>query len=772
MQSIINFITNRFSTNPGDKIHTQSLIESGDIPTNFICPLSKKIMIEPVTTITGHNYDKSSILNYFSNFGEGVLIPSPHDYTIMINKELIPNISLQNEIKEFNKNHISDVDMACGIKYDETKSEVDIVISLKPNTNAQIGKKYVCLVLDVSGSMNCAAAEIESGDGEKGFKFSRLDLIKHASKVVSQILTGDDYLSIVTYSTDAKVVMDFTPMDVQGKAIANRAILALYVEGATYIDRAVNVAFNHCNNSDISNDANCSILLLTDGEPSDNVETIKQSVKNKMLISKNTTLSTFIFGNNANSKLLNNMAETGSGMYSYINDASMIGTVFSNFIANISNTIINKAKIVVRDTDVSAPLYNTIIDNSQNITITNLHSGCIRNILYKKKLQPDIDFRFEFDIITDKTTRSYKITTLENTNLENVCVQNIRHTFIKILSDLIIHTSENINQNIWNINHIDSVLDQLISIIKSNILIYPSNVFLLGMLCDLESANPDEGQVKKAFSYQQWYKNWGQHYVLSVIRANWLEETSNYKTPSIAPYASDKFIEIRDKADFVFISIPPPEPSIKPYNSTTYVQPSAQTYASTFYGGCLDGECPVDVENGKKYISDIKKGDIVRHSHGTSRVKCLVRHDTHDEVTEYAVLCKTSKQSILPLKITKWHPVKTEGIFNGNPTFPNDVVEFTKLSITNYFVSEKPKYVYNIVIEDGDYPWFTVNDFECVALGHKEKVNTVLAHDYYAEKVIDDLKQMDGWESGIVTVSQKKVRDSKTSLVIGLTRYS
>jgi len=257
MQSIRNFFS-MFSTNPSKEIQTQSL-EIVDTPTNFICPLSKKIMIEPVTTITGHNYDKSSILNYFSNFGESGLVPSPHDDTITINKEIIPNISLQNEIKEFNNNRTSDVDITYGINYAETKSEVDIVISLKPNTNAKIGKKYICLVLDISGSMNYAAAEIESGDGEKGFKFTRLDLIKHASKVVSQILCEDDYLSIVTYSTDSKVVMDFTPMNVRGKEIANRAILALYVDGATYIDRAVNVAFNHCNNSDISNDANCSI---------------------------------------------------------------------------------------------------------------------------------------------------------------------------------------------------------------------------------------------------------------------------------------------------------------------------------------------------------------------------------------------------------------------------------------------------------------------------------------------------------------------------------
>lgn len=769
MQSIRNFISGMFSQNIGE-IQPQSNIEINEIPAHFICPLSKKLMVEPMTTITGHNYDRDSILNYFNQFAETELVPSPHDNSIMINKDIFLNVTLQNDIIEFNKPKISDVDMTYAIQHNPRNSEVDIVISLKPNTNAKIGKKYVTLVLDISGSMDTPAAEIESGDGEKDFKFSRLDLIKHASKVISQILTGEDYLSIVTYSTDAKVVMDFTPMDAQGKAIANRIILDLRIEGATNIDKAVNVAFNHVNRADISNDANCSILLLTDGQPSDSVETIKQTVKTKMLTSKNTSLSTFIFGNNANSKLLSYMAETGSGMYSYINDASMIGTVFSNFIANVSNTTINKVKLVVHDTDVRAPLYTTITDITKNIVITNLHNGCVRNLLFKKQLQQNQDFTFTFDIITDMGSKSYKITNYENKNLENICVQNTRNTFIEILSDLVVRTSRNIEMNIFDLEYINSELSRLKSSIKSSILIYPDNVFLLGMLRDLESSNPDEGQVGKAFSDRQWFQNWGQHYTLSVIRANWLEETSNYKTPSIAPYASDTFIEIRDKADLIFVSMAPPEPSIKPYNgrNTTFVQPTSQVFADRFYGGCLDGECPVDVESGKKYICDIKKGDIVTHSNGTSRVKCLVRHDTHDECTEYAVLSLTDEKPVLPLKITKWHPVKSDGIHNGQPTFPNDVVEFSKLTTTNYFVVEKPKFVYNIVMEKGDYPWFSVNGFECVALGHGEKVNTVLAHDYYAEKVLDDLKQLDGWESGFVTVSQKKVRDPITSLVIGL----
>jgi len=769
MQSIRNFISGMFSQSGGE-ISPQSNIEICETPAHFICPLSKEIMTEPVTTITGHNYDKSSILNYFSQFVETELVPSPHDNTVMMNKGIFPNISLQNEIIEFSKPNISDVDMNYAIQHNPQNSEVDIVISLKPNTNAKIGKKYVTLVLDISGSMDCATVEIESGDGEKGFMFSRLDMIKHASKVISQILTEEDYLSIVTYSTDAKVVMNFTPMDTQGKAIASRTILALRTDGATNIDRAVSVAFNHLINADISNDANCSILLLTDGEPSDNVETIKYTVKNKMKTSKNTTLSTFIFGNKANSKLLSYMAETGSGMYSYINDASMIGTVFSNFIANVSNTSLNKVKLVVRNIDAYAPLYTNITDNSRDITITNLHNGCVRNVLYKTKSQPGTNFIFEFDVITDKTTKTYRITNLDNTNLENICVQNMRNTFIKILSDLVQLASNNITRYLWDQDYINVELSRLLSSIKLSLSVYPSNAYLLGMLHDLESSNPDEAQVTKAFSDRQWFQNWGQHYTLSVIRANWLEETSNYKTPSIAPYASDTFIEIRDKADLIFVSIPPPEPSIKPNNGrpVAYVQPSSQVYAERFYGGCLDGECAVDVECGKKYMCDIKKGDVVRHSKGTSRVKCLVRHDTHDEDTEYAVLSLSHEIPVLPLKITKWHPVKSNVIHNGQPTFPNDVVEFSKLTSTNYFVVEKPKYVYNIVMEDGDYPWFTVQDFECVALGHGEKVNTVLAHDYYAEKVLDDLKQLDGWEQGFVTVTQKKIRDPHTTLVIGL----
>jgi hypothetical protein len=194
MQSIRNLINGMFSSN-ASQIQQESLLENRDIPKHFICPISKKIMVEPVLTLTGHSYDKQFIMDYLSQFGENTPIPSPHDNSIMIKKDLFPNISLQNEITEFTKPSISDVDMSYAINNNPQNSEVNIVISLKPNTNAHIGKKYVTLVLDISGSMDSGAAEIESGDGEKGFKFSRLDLIKHASKVISQILTGDDYLS-------------------------------------------------------------------------------------------------------------------------------------------------------------------------------------------------------------------------------------------------------------------------------------------------------------------------------------------------------------------------------------------------------------------------------------------------------------------------------------------------------------------------------------------------------------------------------------------------
>jgi hypothetical protein len=479
---------------------------------------------------------------------------------------------------------------------------------------------------------------------------------------------------------------------------------------------------------------------------------------------KDNTFSTFLFGYEADSTLFTKMSQIGNGMYSFIPDCSMIGTVFSNYIANITNVQISKISIELIESKGCV----LTDERLNNINIYNLHKDQSRNILYNVRvIDPRQNFTVTFKITSNNETLCKFESVNGELNIESVVVEECRNHFINDLTsavDLSSVTSLEVKQ---------LKITELLSKLRLAKRLFPENIKIDCMIRDFESTNQDEGQLTKSYSRLDWFRKWGNHYALSVLRAHELEETSNYKTPSVSYYGGDSFKQIRDKADIAFVTIPTPEPSIKPYRAsgyptTPYVPMSQDNLVRNFYGGCLDADCPVDVIGGKKYISDIKRGDVVTHSMGTSTVRCLVRHSTNDEATEYAVLCLDDEPNILPLKITKWHPVKTSSVFGGQPTFPNDVVEFTKKSKTNYFTTENPDYVYNLVMEDGDYPWMTVNGFECVALGHKEKVNTVLAHDYYAEKVIDDLKLMPGWDEGFVTVSNKKIRDPVTTLVTGL----
>jgi hypothetical protein len=597
-------------------------------------------------------------------------------------------------------------------------------------------------VLDVSGSMATGVIEIDAADGESGFKLSRLDLVKHATLATSKMLGPDDNLCIITYSTTSKIVMNFTAMNEQGKFKAADIIKRITEDSSTEFRPAIKCAFESIHQNSSENN-HTSILFLTDGEANDKPELIMEELQYQMGNITNTTLSTFIFGNNANSDLLKRMSEAGMGMYSYIPDASMLGTVFSNFIANVKDTVIPCAKITITKGS------GCQITNPQPVIVSNIHSKTPKNICYQIKLNSDQPFEIDFTIEYNKTQQSYNISNLENKNVLQVVIQNMRKKFI---TDVALATGMTHSRGLA---YSQNVINDLKISIKTLMITYPTNLFLDGMLRDLESSNEDEAQITKAFSQMNWYNTWGKHYALSVTRANELEETSNYKTPSIAPYANSDFIRMRDLADSTFVTLPPPEPSIKPMGRSTYV-PSANAtsnLAANFYGGCVAGDCVVDTARGQIKISELKKGDEVFHSQGKSTVMCLVEHYVDFEEVEFIVTGHTNK-----LKITLWHPIRIPK--TGVVVFP---LEYQDEVIT----VESVKSVFNIVMVPGDEPWYNIDGIDCVSVGHGNMEDNVLRHPYYAAKILDDLKLLDGWDNGYVIMNGKKIRDKDTGLVSG-----
>ena len=116
---------------------------------------------------------------------------------------------------------------------DPDLSVVDVTVVLPA---AQVGvtrrhSVHICLVLDVSYSMN-DRAQMKTADGSEqaSLGYTLLDLVKQGARTVVESLDEGDFLSIVEYASNAKLDLDPTRMDSDGKVSAmlwcNSSVLA------------------------------------------------------------------------------------------------------------------------------------------------------------------------------------------------------------------------------------------------------------------------------------------------------------------------------------------------------------------------------------------------------------------------------------------------------------------------------------------------------------------------------------------------------------------
>ena len=90
--------------------------------------------------------------------------------------------------------------------------------------------------------------------------------------------------------------------------------------------------------------------------------------------------------------------------------------------------------------------------------------------------------------------------------------------------------------------------------------------------------------------------------------------------------------------------------------------------------------------------------------------------------------------------------------------FPIKILSSTKVDI---------EYIYNIVLDSGHT--MVINDIQVVTLGHNFKDNSVVQHDYYgSDKVINDLKKINGWDDGIILLDKLLVERGPNGHVIAM----
>jgi Mg-chelatase subunit ChlD len=322
----------RFFIGTHDKMSTT-------IPNEFLCPINLSIMKDPAIAPDGHTYERAAITEWLQNN-----TVSPLTRQQMSASQLRSNHALRQTIEHWVAAHplalatvaptFKDVPLSLTAKKYAIGAASFVHVEVSATGPAERQPIVFIAIVDNSGSMG---EEASGGDGAESFGFTRLDLVKHTINTIAAILGPQDQIAIVSFSTAARVVLPPTQIDDAGRSKVSAAVATIQPDSQTNIYDGIRQAALIANQPELSG-RNIVAALLTDGFPNVNpprgiLQTLKAAAQQPKW-----SLHTFGFGYKLDSKLLTELADWGTGIYGFIPDCSMVGTVFINFIANMLTT--------------------------------------------------------------------------------------------------------------------------------------------------------------------------------------------------------------------------------------------------------------------------------------------------------------------------------------------------------------------------------------------------------------------------------------------------
>jgi hypothetical protein len=185
--------------------------------------------------------------------------------------------------------------------------------------------------------------------------------------------------------------------------------------------------------------------------------------------------------------------------------------------------------------------------------------------------------------------------------------------------------------------------------------------------------------------------------------------------------------------------------------------------AATTSDTCFHPRSRVSLSDGSfKQVQHIQKGDLVLDPSPSTpsgspvlcRVECVIKSHCATGSAEFVELSES-------LLITPWHPVRIDGKWR----FPCKLAKPKRLPCDA---------VYNFVLSPSTAASecqhsMCIGGIECVTLGHHYQESTV-RHPYFGSQlVVNDLKRMNGWQSGLVELAPGALeRNPSTGLACGM----
>lgn len=590
-------------------------------------------------------------------------------------------------------------------------------------------------LIDNSGSMGASAG---TTPGTEDHGFSRLDLVKHAVRTMAALLGPEDSLGIVSFSTAAKIVLAPTRMDATGRSAVSAALETVRPEANTNIWDGLRKAAELASAPAY---AGCHIatMLLTDGYP--NLEPPRGTVatlrSGGLVLANPWTLHTFGFGYDLDSRLCAEIAEWGGGVFGFIPDATMVGTVFINALAYILSTAVTGTVLEVPGS--SAPL----------------HTGAIGWQQPRTFLTPYVPMTAEPDEPEDPTAPAHSAAILEFPPIPRIRISEnsdaafvvFRHEYIALLTKVI--TACESAPGGFDAG-ILAAQEMLANFEVASQPLASTHPGIAAILRDIRSSNEGEGQVGMAPSF---YRRWGRHYLRAYKRAQELQQCMNFKDPGLQIYGGDLFHSLQDAGDKAFITLPPPTPSMTSradmYGGSSAAAGSIPISMSVFHNasaGCFAPGTRIRMAEGyEKSIESICPGDLVATPDGPAAVRAMVTCGSYNRFQPMSI--------VGDLWITPWHPIRLDNTWK----FPADCVGYMDRLMPT---------VYNLVLENGHVVFAC--GIQAVTLAHGF-AGSVVEHPFFGtDAVLRDLEQLDGWHAGLpVFQNLRTTRDPVSGIING-----
>lgn len=656
------------------------------------------------------------------------------------------------------------------LEFSSKKSLVKLssLTDFKENTRTPID---LISVLDISGSMNTLVSGCLESSG-----YRRIDLVVHAMKVIVENLSECDHLTIITFGSDAKVLLARHAMTPENVKLVHKTIDKIICNGMTNLYDGIKTAYSYSRRNPLMQDSkqfiNRHIMVLTDGCPnidpvSGNMAEDKNLYFNLMNEEFERNSSTrhsllHIFGvcyDQLNDMLLSDIAHHGHGMYGFISDPTIITPCFINIVAIWFNMFVTglvlKTKhgqvehstfipwILQKGTvDVLLPHYGSdtqfkLVSNKERVMRLMTINSSDGNFSTYYELRQDIAKQLLNISNRKKVSRSEMNRILKNVLASCVQIQSLQEGWTS-------EAKEWFSKLIYDID-----IDHRI---KSDALELWAPYCLHSLAVSLRDDYVSNG-------YEKSYKN-----KTGLRLQHWIETIEDVAknivppNPPVKAYQGDGGFRSNYS-----VAAPPAYSSYSSSNSSSYSSGYSDYFSSgsgrDYDDGCIDGNCLVEMADGtSKFVKDVCIGDLVvtDSDKGVGTIRC-------------SLLVPTDKFIELPngLRITHMHPIWSE--VNNDWIFPYNHELQKPISL------EKSIDMYSFILEKQS----TENERSCamkinetwvVHFSHNSE-HKVLKHDFYgSEKLRETVEYIDKDRKGRIFV--KNALRNNEDLVYDYQGYS